>query len=135
MADDLVTLAEARAHLRLDFEEDSGEGTGADDPWLDVFIPAISQAVSLWVRDDARLYVPATDSSGAVLYDSSLEPVPAVPLVVRPVVKAAVLLELSSVYRFREGEGKDNTMPVGDGYVLNKASTSLLAPLRRPTVR
>lgn len=135
MADDLITLAEARAHLRLDYEEDSGEGTGPDDAWLDVFIPAISEAVSLWVGEDARLYVPATDSSGAVLYDSSLEPVPALPLVVRKVVKAAVLIELASAYRFREGEGKDNAMPAGDGYALNKASTALLAPLRRPTVR
>lgn len=135
MADDLVTLAEARAHLRLDYEEDSGEGAGPDDTWLAVFIPAISEAVSSWVKEDARLYVPETDSSGAILYDSSLEPVPAEPLVVRSVVKAAVLIELASAFRFREGEGKDNTMPAGDGYVLNKASTALLTGLRRPTVR
>ena len=135
MADDLVTLAEARAHMRLDYEEDSCEGTGPDDTWLADFIPAISEAVSSWVKEDARLYLPETDSSGAVLYDSSLEPVPAEPLVVRSVVKAAVLLELASAFRFREGEGKDNAMPAADGYVLNKASTALLTALRRPTVR
>ena len=135
MADDLVTLAEARAHLRLDYEEDSGEGTGPDDTWLAVFIPAISEAVSSWVKEEARLYLPETDSSGAVLYDSSLEPVPAEPLVVRSVGKAAVLLELASAFRFREGEGKDNAMPAADGYVLTKASTALLTALRRPTVR
>ena len=55
MVGDLVTLAEARAHLRLDWEEDSGEGTGADDGWLEVFIPAISEAVAAWVKEEARL--------------------------------------------------------------------------------
>lgn len=135
MVGNLVTLAEARAHLRLDFEEDSDEGTGPDDTWLSVFIPAISQAVAGWVKEDARLYVPEIDSDDEIVVDSSGEPVPAEPLEPRAVVKAAVLLELSSVYRYREGEGKDNAMPAADGYVLNKASTSLLAPLRRPTVR
>jgi hypothetical protein len=137
MVGNLVTLAEARAHLRLDWEEDSGEGTGADDSWLDIFIPAISEAVAGWVKEEARLYVPLEDSSGEVVVDSSGEPVPAEPLAARQVVKAAVLVELASQYRFREGEGKDNVVPAdaGHGYVLNKASTALLAPLRRSTVR
>lgn len=134
MALDLVTIDEARQHLRLDAGDSGG---GPDDLWLEIFIPAISEAVSLWVKDDARLYSPEIDSSGDVVLDSSGEPVPVDPLSVRPVVKAAVLLELSSVYRYREGEGKDNavTPDAGHGYVLNKASTSLLTPLRRSTVR
>lgn len=134
MAVDLVTIEEARQHLRLDAGDSGG---GPDDLWLEIFIPAISEAVSLWMKDDARLYSPEIDSSGDVLLDSAGEPIPAEPLTVRPVVKAAVLLELSSVYRYREGEGKDNavTPDAGHGYVLNKASTSLLAPLRRSTVR
>lgn len=137
MVDNLVTLAEARAHLRLDFEEDSDEGTGADDSWLAIFIPAISQSVASWVKEEARLYVPEVDSDDEIVVDSSGEPVPALPLVARAVVKGAVLLELSSVYRFREGEGKDNAVPgdAGHGYVLNKASTAMLTPLRRSTVR
>lgn len=132
MATDLVTIDQARTHLRLDTDS----AGGADDAWLAIFIPAICEAVSLWVKDDARLYVPMVDSAGEVVYDSAGEPVPDEPLVVRDVVKAAVLIELSSAYRFREGEGLDNevTPDAGYGYVLNKKSTALLAALRKPTV-
>ena len=137
MVGDLVSLAEARAHLRLDWEEDYFYGTGPDDVWLAIFIPAISQAVATWVKEEARLYVPEIDSDNEVVLDSSGEPVPALPLVARAVVKGAVLIELASAYRFREGEGKDNVVPAdaGHGYVLNKASTAMLAGLRRSTVR
>lgn len=131
---ELVTIEQARAHLRLEMTDSNG---GPDDDWLAIFIPAISEAVASWVKEPARLYVPEVDSSDEIVVDSSGEPIPAEPLVPRAVVRAAVLLELSSVYRFREGEGKDNvvTPDAGHGYVLNKASTALLAPLRRPTVR
>jgi len=132
MATDLVTIDEARQHLRLD--ADSGDG--ADDAWLETFIPAVSEAVSLWVKDDARLYVPELDSAGDVVLDPAGEPIPAEPLTIRPVVKAAVLLELASQYRYREGEG-DNVVPAdaGYGYVLSKGATALLTSLRRSTVR
>jgi hypothetical protein len=132
MATDLVTMEEAREHLRLDYDS----GGGADDSWLAIFIPAISEAVSLWLKVESRLYVPELDSAGMPLLDSGGDPIPAFPLTTRPVVKAAVLLELGSVYRFREGEGKDNvvTPDAGYGYVLNKTSTALLSPLRRSTV-
>lgn len=133
MATDLVTLQEAYEHLRLDYDSNGS----SDDAWLTVFIAAISEAVSAWLKVDARLYVPEVDSSGAPLLDSAGDPIPALPLVVRPVVKAAVLIELGSVYRYREGEGVDNVVPdaAGWGYVLNKTSTALLTPLRKSTVR
>lgn len=133
MATDLVTLQEAYEHLRLDYDSNGS----SDDAWLMVFIAAISEAVSAWLKVDARLYVPEVDSSGAPLLDSAGDPIPAFPLVVRPVVKAAVLIELGSQYRFREGEGVDNVVPdaAGWGYVLNKTSTALLTPLRKSTVR
>lgn len=124
-----VTIQEAYAHLRLGDYDSSG---GPDDDWLAIFIPAISQAVALWLKDDWRPYVPEVDSGGVVT-DSSGDPIPTD--VVRPVVKAAVLLELASVYRYREGEGDNRVdQAEGWGYVLNKTSTALLAPLRRPTV-
>lgn len=114
----LVTLDEAKQHLYID--------GSAHDSWLTLFIAAVSQAVALWVKDEDRLFVPEFDSNG--------DPVPGVD--VKPIVKAAVLLELSSGFRFREGEGKDNVVPSSDGhgYVLNKTSTALLTPLRKPTV-
>jgi hypothetical protein len=126
---EFVTIQEAYAHLRLGDYDSSG---GPDDEWLAIFIPAISQAVALWLKDDWRPYVPEVDSGGVVV-DSSGDPIPTD--VVRPVVKAAVLLELASVYRYREGEGDNRVdQAEGWGYVLNKTSTALLAPLRRPTV-
>lgn len=133
---ELVTIKDAREHLRLDYDESGGP----DDPWLDVMIPAISQAVALWLKDEWRLYVSERDSGGEIVTDDNGNPVPAEDdegdPIVQPVVRAAVLIELDSAYQFRSGEGRDNvvTTDAGYGYVLNKASTSLLAPLRRPTV-
>jgi len=133
----LVTIDEARAHLRIDDFDSSG---GADDPWLNIWIAAVSQAVASWLKDSWRLYTPSTDTSGEVITDSSGDPVPAVDSngdpIIKPAVRAAALIELSSQFRFREGEGTDNVVSAdaGYGYVLNKASTALLTPLRKPTV-
>ena len=133
---DLVTLQDAYDHLRIDADT-SGS---ADDGWLAIFIPAISQAVALWLKDDWRLYVPELDSDGEVVVNSDGDPIPELDSAgeptAKPVVRAAVLIELASQYRYREGEGKDNVMTpdAGYGYVLNKASTNLLTSLRRPTV-
>lgn len=115
---ELVAKADAYEHLRIDFDEDGS----FDDPWLDIWIPAVSESVALWLKDPALLYEPPTE--------------PPTDPVVRWVVRAAVLTELDSQYQFRAGEGKDNVVPAdaGYGYVLNKAATALLAPLRRSTV-
>lgn len=130
---ELVSIEEARAHLRLDDPDSDG---GADDLWLAVFIPAISEAVLGWLKDEWRAYVAAVDSNDDPILDSNGDPIPAEPLVAKWPVKAAVLIELGSQFRFREGEGRDNVVPSADGhgYTLNKVSTALLTPLRRPTV-
>lgn len=130
---ELVSKAEAYDQLRIDFDSNGS----ADDGWLDVWIPAVSEAVLGWLKDEWRAYVSEVDSSGEIVVDSSGDPVPAEPLVVKPSVKAAVLIELERQYRFRGGEGGETDVPSahGWGYVLGKGATALLTPLRKPTIR
>jgi hypothetical protein len=103
-------------------------------------IKAASQSVANWLKDSWRLYVLELDSAGDIVVDSDGSPVPERDSngdpIVAPEVKLAVLVEIASQYRYREGEGKDNvvTPDAGYGYVLNKASTALLVPLRKPTL-
>lgn len=127
---ELVTIEDARVHLRLDADTSGGP----DDLWLEIFIPAISEAVLLWLKDQWRAYVPVLDTNGDPIIDTQGDPIPSA--TVKPVVRAAVLVELASAYRFREGEGQENTVTpdAGYGYALNKASTALLSGIRKPTV-
>lgn len=127
---DLVTTAEARIHLRTDT---------ADDAWLAIFIPAISDSVLRWLKEDWRAYVPEFDAEGNPVVDSAGDEVPAVDsagdYTVKPAVKAAVLVELASQFRFREGEG-ENVVPAeaGHGYMLSKGATALLVACRKSTI-
>jgi len=129
----LVTAEQARFQLRVD------AGT-PDDDWIALWIPIVSAAVASWLKDAWRLYEPEVDSGGVVVTDSNGDPVAALDSSLEPIVRAevqgAVLVELASQYRFREGEG-DNVVPgdAGHGYVLSKGATALLVPLRRSTVR
>lgn len=129
---DLVTLDDARNHLRTDSTD--------DDAWIELWITAISQAVLLWLKDDWRAYVLMTDSNGDVITDSAGEPFPVEDSpgspVVKPIVRAAVLVELAQQYRFRDGSGAA-AVPShwGHGYTLGAGATSLLTPLRKTTVK
>lgn len=121
---EFVTIEEARSHIRVD--------TLADDPWFETWIPVVEAAVKSWLKDSWRLYVP----SG--VEDSNGDPIPAEDsngLIVQPMVKAAVLIELAQQYRFRDGSDAA-AVPShwGHGYVLGAGATSLLAGLRRSTV-
>lgn len=134
---ELVTIEQAYAHLRIDWDS-SGS---ADDGWLNVFIPAISQAIALWLKSESRLYIPELDSNGQVIFDSSGNPVPELDSngqeTVMPVVQAAVLIELERQYRSRGGEDEtfmEDFSQAGYGYTLGRGSTALLTPLRKPTV-
>jgi len=127
---DLVTLEQARSHLRTDSD--------ADDAWLEMMIPAISGAVFSWLKEDWRAYVPETDAEGDVIVDSSGDPIPfedSNGLTVKPKVMAAVLVELAQQYRFRDGSDAASVPSHwGHGYVLGAGATSLLASLRKSTV-
>jgi hypothetical protein len=133
---ELVTIDDARQQLRLDEIDSSG---GADDAWLALAIPGVSEAVRTWLKDDWRLYLPERDSDGAVITDTDGDPIPAEDSngspITHPTVRLAVLLELASQFRYREGEG-ENVVPAdaGHGYTLSKGATALLSGLRKPTV-
>jgi hypothetical protein len=130
MALELVTVEEALAQIRGD--ED------ADGDWLATWIPIVSAAVLTWLKDEWRLYVADRDSDGDIVRDSNGDPIAAEEdgaLLVHPAVKGAVLVELASQFRWREGEGDNRVdQQEGHGYVLSKTATALLAGLRKSTV-
>ena len=100
---DLVTLHQARAHLRLDEVDSAG---GPDDAWLELFIPAASGLVRNYLKQDRNLYEWERDSHGVIILDSHLEPIIALDSAgdpaVRPEVKAATLIYLAYMYRDRD---------------------------------
>lgn len=128
---DLCTLEEARSHIRTDSD--------ADDVWFAVWIPAISQAVLSWLKEDWRAYEPTLDAEGNVIEDSNGDPIPAEDSngpIVKPMVRAAALIELAQQYRFRDGsEAAAVPSHWGHGYVLGAGATSLLTSVRKTTVR
>lgn len=131
---ELITIDDARQQVRID------DSDIANDTWLAIAIGSVSEAVRTWLKDEWRLYLPERDSSGDVVLDSDGNPVPAVDSggnpITHPSVRLAVMLELASQFRFREGEG-DNFVPASDGYgyTLSKGATAILLGLRKPTVR
>lgn len=127
----LATIQDARQHIRTDSD--------ADDAWFRTMLPAVSEVVRLWLKQDWRLYMSKVGPDGKPELDEEGLPVPmrdaqGLPLV-RPVVRAAVLVELAQQYRFREGQDAP-AVPAhwGHGYVLGAGATSLLSSLRRSTV-
>lgn len=121
----LVSIEEARNHLQVD--------TLAHDPWLNTWIPAVEAAVFSWLKQSWRAYEP----SGVM--DSQGDPIPLEDSsgpVVRPMVRAAVLVELAQQFRFRDGSGAANVPSHwGHGHVLGIGATSLLSGIRKGTVR
>jgi hypothetical protein len=126
MALEFVTKDEAYAQLQLD--------STAYDPWLAIWIPAVSAAVLSWLKEEWRCYVPLEDSDGQPFIDSNGDPIPSA--TVLPLVKAAVLVELAQQRRFTDGSGAA-AVPShwGHGFVLGAGATSLLAALRKSTVQ
>lgn len=127
---DLVTMEQARMHLRTDSD---------DDPWLELWIPAVSASVRAWLKDDWRCYVLEVGSAGHPVLDEAGVPALKLDDAGQPQVKGAVqiatLIELASQYRFREGEGV-SVVPAaeGYGYALSQGATAILSTLRKSTV-
>jgi hypothetical protein len=127
---ELVTLEQARTHLRTDSD--------ADDAWLELMITVVSAAVFSWLKDEWRAYVPATDAEGNVIEDSNGDPIPfedSNGYTVKPLVAGAVLVELAQQYRFRDGSDAA-AVPShwGHGYILGAGATSLLSGSRKSTL-
>lgn len=128
---ELVTMNEARAHLRIDSD--------ADDEWLQIWIPAIGDAVLSWLKNSWRLYAQLKDADGVVQMDGNGVPLPLLDAngapVVNPRVKSAALVELAQQYRFRDGSDA-GVVPshAGHGYVLGAGATALLSGARKSTV-
>jgi hypothetical protein len=129
---ELVTRDEVKSHLMMDND--------AADGWINMMILAISSAVLSWLKDEWRAYEVRRDAAGAILLDSNGEAILLTdsngdPLV-KPVVKAATLVEIASQFRFRDGDGAPAVPShAGHGYVLSAGPTSLLSGLRRSTVK
>lgn len=122
----LVTLAEAKRHLRVDFDDEDADIT--------LRVHAASGAVLNYLKHRARAYSPELDSTGEPVYDSSGDPVPELDTAGDPVVafevKAAVLLMLGYLYRDRD-ENVGNAYQMG---YLPAPVTALLYALRDPAL-
>lgn len=141
----LVTLDEARRHLRLDVDVDSN-GDSPDDPDLRLKIAGASAAVLNYLKIRRNLWVRVyeTDTAGDEVLDSNGDPVPAVDTDGKPIyvvdsngdrliadpIKSATLLMLGFLYRDRD-ENADKAFEMG---YLPAPVTALLYPLRDPAV-
>ncbi len=117
----LVTIQQARAHLRSD--------TNADDADLTLKI----EGASAMVLDYLAGFVPR-DSAGDAITDSAGE---LMGLKAEHVarIKNATLLTVAYLYRERDGS-QENAVPdqYGYGYGLPRAATGLIYSLRKPTI-
>lgn len=114
----LVTLAQARAHLRSDTED--------DDDDLELKIEAASEMVIDYLGD----FVYADFDSAGVILDSAGDP-----MNVNKRVQHATLMTVAYLSRERDGSQEFSVDPqFGYGYALPKGAMALLYSFRIPTV-
>lgn len=102
----LITLAEAKAHLRVD--------TNADDAQITAYTAAASSAIGTYI--------------GAGVYEDEAK------TIIRDDVKTACKLLVGDFYRMRESESPDR-VEAGFGYgYLPAYVVGLLFPYRMPSV-
>lgn len=119
----LITLEEAKAHLRVDHN--------LDDDDIDAAITEASAAVLAYIGDSQYLFL---DTSGDEidLEDTSADQAG---LRAQSTCKRATKILVGSFYRYRDGGSPDVRVDAKFGYgYLPAAVTALLYPLRDPTI-
>lgn len=119
---DLVTLAQAKRHLKL-----SPPGSPPTEEDFDVE-EKVTQASAL-IAD----YVAQRRDTGAWALEVAAWDVTASPPNVPPIVQAAVLLQVTELYRFR-GDDAPGEIPIRTPGFLSPAVVSLLHRLRDPAI-
>jgi hypothetical protein len=125
----LVTLQQARDHLRSD--------TTDDDNDLTLKIMAASSAIEHYLRSHGSVYVQAINSNGDPEFDTNGDEISGIDsngdMVIKPEVQMATLLLVGELYKSREGEmtGLDSYSAFGQ---LPRAVVLLLYPLRDPVI-
>lgn len=121
---ELITLAEAKAHLEMDHDD--------SDVMIGEMIHSASGAVLNYLKG-APIGEPVRDEQGAVVLDTAGDVVYETDtgggLVVRYEVKAAVKILLAEMFRIRDAEDRKWT----PGYLPDPV-VSLLYPLRNPAL-
>jgi hypothetical protein len=108
----LVTLEQAKAHIRVDFDDEDAE--------IEIYLKAASQAIVNYLQEGDALFM---DSDGDIIEDSN-----GIAIDVTYEIKAATLLMVGYLYRYRDNnDGEAFEM----GY-LPKPVTALLYHLRKP---
>lgn len=125
---DLVTLQQAREHIRSDSSDDDGD--------LALKISAASSAVLGYIT--ASIWEPLRDEDGRPVVDADGKEKPFLDdegkKVVRSVIRQATLVTVAWMYAERDGSQKYKVSDQdGYGYPLPQAATALLYQLRRPT--
>lgn len=122
----LVTLEEARNHLRIDSDD--------DDPDLSLKVLAASAAVQNYLKKPWAIYEYEFDTNGDVIEDSDGRPLLALDSDGVPIpryeVKAACLLMLGYLFKDRDN---DERHEYETGY-LPRPVTALLYALRDPAM-
>lgn len=125
---DLVTLQQARDHLRSDSEDDDAD--------LQLKIAAASSAVLSYIT--ASVWEPERDDEGRPVIGADGKETPLLDVdgnrVVRTAVQQATLLAVGYFYRERDGSQEHHLDgQFGYGYALPRGALALLYHLRQPT--
>jgi hypothetical protein len=124
----LITLAQAKAHVRVDHD--------AEDAQIEEFIEAASAAVVNYLKSGADVFLNTLGLPEEIFSDDS--PPEVVDYLVPPEVKTATKILVAQFFREREGFQGDEIggalgIPHGYGY-LPRSVVVLLYPLRDPAL-